>query len=114
MLGTPIKSLQPALLVFTLLIFAISIYAVILQGFNWPAVFFGDLLQLDWRAQFNADLLMHLLLLAVWAWWRGVVIGFLCVSWGGMFTFPYLLVLIVRNRGDAKGFFYGAQAPRVA
>jgi len=63
---------------------------------------------LDWRAQFDVDFLILLLLLAVWAWWReggglrGMVIGFLCVIWGGMFSFPYSLVLIARHKGNAQ------------
>lgn len=111
------RSLQPVLLIFTVLIFGITFCAVAAQGFNWPVVFLGDQLQLNWRSQFNSDFLMHLLLLAAWAWWRegggikGIVIGFLCVIWGGMFTFPYFLYLIIRNKGDVAGFFYGVHTP---
>ena len=107
------QRLQAVLILFTLCIFAISIAASVTTGFNWPAVFLGDLLQWNWSAQFGLDLLMHLLLLALWAWWReggglrGGVIGFFCVIWGGMFSFPYLIVLIARNRGDAAAVLLG-------
>lgn len=105
--------LQISLVIFTLLIYALTISGINAQGWFWPAVFFGDLLQLNWRAQFNGDFLMHLLLLATWTWWRegggvrGSVIGFLCVFMGGMFSFPYLLYLIIRNKGSFTSVFMG-------
>ncbi len=80
------------------LIFAISIYATITVGINWPAIYFGDLLNFDWRSQFNTDFLIHLFLLAAWISWRegfspkGFLFGFLSIFMGGMFGFPYLLL----------------------
>ena len=55
--------LRVFLLAATVVIFAITIYAVATKGINWPAVFFGDLPQFDWRSQFNTDFLIHLILL---------------------------------------------------
>ncbi len=90
-------SLRIFLIISTFLIFAVSIYAVVTKGINWSAVYFGDLLHLDWRTQFNTDFLIHLFLLAIWITWRegfttkGFVYGFLSIFMGGMFGFPYLL-----------------------
>ncbi len=55
-------------------------------GYNWPRVFFGDIADNTWRAQFNIDFLIHLLLFATWVVWRetsritGIVCGFLSSS----------------------------------
>ena len=90
-------SLRIYLFLSTVVIFAISINAAFSHGVNWPAVYFGDVLNLDWRSQFNADFLMHLLLLGCWVSWRegftikGYIFGFLSMFLGGMFGFPYLL-----------------------
>lgn len=34
--------------------------------------------------------------------------GLFCVIWGGLFTFPYLLYLIVQNKGDMRAVFLGS------
>ena len=97
----------------TVIIFTVSIYAAVAHGVNWPAVFFGDLLSLDWRSQFNADFFIHLLLLATWVSWRegftakGYVFGFLSIFMGGMFGFPYLLHATYKSRGDPKAILLG-------
>jgi len=105
--------LRTFLMFSTVLIFAITIYAVITMGVNWPAVFFGDLIQMDWRSQFNADFLIHLFLLATWICWReGLTLkayffGFLSIFMGGMFGFPYLLMATYKAKGDPKQILLG-------
>ncbi len=109
--------LKPALWVFTIIIFAITFNAIGTAGYNWPRVFIGDLAAFNWRTQFNADLVIHLGLMGVWVAWRegggfkGCVYGAFCVIWGGMFTFPYLLVAIARARGDHARLLLGVHAP---
>jgi len=104
------------LLVSWILIIGVTIYAVIQEGFNWPAVYFGDLFGHPWRSQFNADFLIHLFLLASWVYWReesklkGAVYGFLSIFGGGMFGFMYILLASVKSKGDSKRFFLGAHA----
>lgn len=108
--------LRLALWVFTLAIFALTFSAVADSGYHWPRVFVGDLAALNWRSQFNADLVIHLGLMGVWVAWRegggfkGLVFGVFCVIWGGMFTFPYLLVAIARSRGNPASLFLGVHA----
>ena len=100
---------------------------VALVGVTWRAiaelglgggnVFLSDLSH-PWRAQFNIDFLLHLLLFAVWVVWRenskllGIVCAVLCV-FGGMFTFPYLLVAALRSRGDFRALLLGAHARKL-
>ena len=66
-------SLKVGLVVSTIAIWIVTVLTVVAYGFNWPAVYFGDLVQLDWRSQFNTDLVIHIILLAVWVAWRGKV-----------------------------------------
>jgi hypothetical protein len=107
------------LLISTVIIFAVSIYASMTKGFNWPVVFFGDLLYLDWRSQFNTDFLIHLLLLATWVSWRegfttkGFVFGILSIIMGGMFGFPYLLYATFKASGDPARILLGVHAGRL-
>ncbi len=92
------SALRLFLVASTVIIYAITALAIGNQGIYWPIVFFGDLVALDWRSQFNADFLIHLILLATWISWRegfskrGYLFGFLSIFLGGMFGFPYILV----------------------
>jgi hypothetical protein len=87
--------------------------AIDVLGVNWSSVFFGDILNHEWRAQFNIDFLIHLFLFASWVVWRerskvtDVVCGFLCIFGGGLFGFLYLLFISFKSRGDAREFFLG-------
>tara|TARA_R110001592_G_scaffold57963_3_gene176105 strand:- start:623 stop:985 length:363 start_codon:yes stop_codon:yes gene_type:complete len=108
--------LRFALWISTFVIFAVTFGAIADSGYNWPGVFLGDLAAVNWRSQFNTDLVIHLGLVGVWVAWReggglkGCVYGVFCVVWGGMFTFPYLLVAIARTRGDYARLFLGVRA----
>jgi hypothetical protein len=110
--------LRTFLVASTVAIFAISIYAAVTKGINWPAIYFGDLLHLDWRSQFNTDFLIHLFLLATWITWRegftakGFLFGFLSIFMGGMFGFPYLLVVTYKEKGDPRGVLLGVHADK--
>ncbi len=107
--------LRGFLLVSTLLIYGVSAVALAAHGINWPAVFFGDVLTLSWRAQFNVDFLIHLLLLATWIAWRegfsarGYLFGLLSIVMGGMFGFAYLLHATFAAKGDPRVLLLGTQ-----
>jgi hypothetical protein len=104
-------------------LFVLAIWLVLLAA-TWRAaaelglgggnVFFSDFSH-PWRAQFNTDLSLHLLLFAVWVFWRehskllGLVCAVLCAL-GGIFTFLYLVVAAYRSRGDARVLLLGAHA----
>jgi hypothetical protein len=99
-------SLRVFLIAATLLIFTVSIYVIIMVGINWPAIYFGDLVKLDWRSQFNTDLL-------IWVAWRegftaqGFLFGFLVMCLGFMFLCPYLLSATYHAKGDPKVLLLG-------
>ncbi len=112
------RSLNAMLIVFTIVIFAVSIAAAARYGYNWPATFLSDLVSLDWRSQFNVDLLLHLILFGAWVSWRegftprGHFFGVMCVLWGGMFTFPYLFWAGWVAQGKPAGLALGVHAAR--
>lgn len=78
-------------------------------------IFLGDFAH-PWRAQFNTDFAMHLLIFASWIYWRtasnglGLILATLSVFCGGLFNIAYLLVALVRARGDMKALLLGCHA----
>jgi hypothetical protein len=104
----------------TLFIFAASIYVVMAMGINWPAVYVGDILSLNWRSHINVDFLLHLCLLASWVSWRegftvhGFLLGFLCIFLGATFGFPYLLLATYEAKGDPEALLLGVHTGKLS
>ena len=77
--------------------------------------FFGDFAY-PWRAQFNFDFAIHLLLVAAWMIWRapnrivGAVFGLLAINLGALFTLAFLMVAGWRARGDLRAVLLGRYA----
>jgi hypothetical protein len=111
--------LRTFLIAATLLIFSVSIYVIVTMGIDWPAVYFGDLLKLNWRSQFNTDLLISLCLFFIWVTWRegftakGFLFGFMVMCLGFMFLCPYLLFATYQAKGDPKILLLGVQIDRL-
>jgi hypothetical protein len=110
-----VKALRMLLLISTVTIYLLTYFAFAAQGINWPAVALADISALNWRTQFDIDLIIHLLLLAVWISWRegfslkGHVFGLLSIVMGGMFSFPYLIYATYAAKGDPKGVLLGCR-----
>jgi hypothetical protein len=108
--------LRAFLIATTLLIFSVSIYVIVTMGINWPVIYFGDLLELNWRSQFNTDLLISLSLLTIWIVWRegftskGFLFGFLSFFCGFMFSCPYLLFATYKAKGNPNILLLGVNA----
>lgn len=97
-------------------VLALSVTAVREMGFDAAGDFyFGDFAH-PWRAQFNGDFGMHLLLVAAWMVYRtkglvlGLLSGLLAICLGGVFTLAYLLVVSIRAKGDMGKVLLGARA----
>lgn len=79
-------------------------------------IFFDDVASNPWRAQFNVDLGIHLLLAAAWIVYRshslplGIALGALALFCGGGFTLAYLLVISILTRGDMRRLLLGRHA----
>ena len=108
------NALKALLLVLWILLTGMTIYAVQVLGSDGGLVFISDFSH-PWRAQFNTDFSMHLLLFILWVVWRekskavGLVAGLLCLM-GGLFTLLYLLVAAYRAKGDPKKLLLGVHA----
>jgi hypothetical protein len=110
--------LRAFLITTTLIIYALSIYVIATMGINYPAVFLSDMLKLDWRTQFNTDLLIALCLFFIWVAWRegftakGFLLGFLFMNLGFMFGCPYLLFATYKANGNIKVLLLGVHADK--
>ena len=97
-------------------IFWVSFQAVSRMGFGAAGdVFVGDFAH-PWRAQFNGDFAIHLLLVAAWmiyrskSWIVGLVCAALAINLGGVFTLAYLLAVSFRTDGDIRKLLLGWRA----
>ena len=78
-------------------------------------LFFGDF-QNPWRRQFNTDFVLHLLLFASWIFWRteskatGLLLFMISAFCGGMFNILYVLIALVRAKGDVQRLLLGCHA----
>lgn len=94
----------------------VSIRAVTAMGLGAESgVFIGDFAH-PWRAQFNTDFSLHLLLAAAWmvyrarSWALGLVWAVLAINLGALFTLAYLLVVSIQARGDMRAVLLGRHA----
>lgn len=99
-----------------ILLFRVSAHAVAAMGMHAAgAVFIGDFAQ-PWRAQFNTDFTIHLLMVAAWMVWRsqswviGLLCGVLAINLGALFTIPYAALAVYRARGDIRAALLGARS----
>ncbi len=108
------KALQLLLAIFWIAMLGITFYAVHALGSEAGMVFVSDFLH-PWRAQFNTDFSLHIVLFAIWVFWReksrttGSICALLCLM-GGLFTFLYLLMAVQRAKGNVKNLMLGTHA----
>lgn len=94
-----------------LLLTAVTVYAVVVLGLEAGMVFISDFGH-PWRAQFNTDFLLHVILVAAWIVWRepSRTVGILCAIgafFGGVFSLLYLLAALIRAEGDIPRMLLG-------
>jgi len=110
------KCLRLFLLLSTVAIYLLTIIAVKNYGFNWPAVALNDILSLNWRAQFDIDFIVYLVIFAIWVVWReggatkAYLLGALSIFLGGMFGFPYIIYASYIARGNPKALLLGVHS----
>ncbi|MEM7412165.1 MAG: hypothetical protein AAF430_18195 [Myxococcota bacterium] len=109
-------ALRIFLVLATTSIYMLTVVATTSEGPNWPAVAIGDLMALGWRAQFDLDFVVYLILFAVWVAWReggtprGYALALLSFPMGGMFGFPYVLYATFAAKGDPRSVLLGKRA----
>ena len=108
------QGLKILTLLFWVVLTAITVFAMQSLGSEGGMVFITDFAH-PWRAQFNTDFLMHIVLFCIWVFYReeskviGLIAAFLSLM-GGLFTLIYLVYAIHRANGDPKKFLMGANA----
>lgn len=95
---------------------AVSVNAVRQLGLGAAGdVFFSDMSH-PWRAQYNTDFLLHVVLVAAWmvyrsrSWIVGLICGLLAINVGGVFTLAYILVATFQAKGDMRKVLLGWRA----
>ena len=108
------------LLVVWLIVVYFTVRAIESEGLAVAAdVFSSDMSALNWRSQFNIDLISHMLLAGVWVAWRhrfsvsGILLGLLCIN-GGLFTLLYVLAISLIHKGDVTKILMGINASKKA
>jgi len=107
------RILQTVLLSFLLVIAIYTLLVVQSHGMNLFPVFFGDLLAMTWRGQFNLDFMCFLALSALWVMWRngfsksGLALGILAFFGGMLFLSIYLLLLMQRPGASLTSLLLG-------
>jgi hypothetical protein len=98
------------------ILLVVSIHAVSTMGLGaGGTVFLGDFAH-PWRAQFDTDFSLHLLLVACWmiyrskSWVVGLICAVLAINLGSLFTFVYLFVATLQAKGDMRKVLLGARA----
>lgn len=89
----------------------------IIAGFNYGwnilAIFFNNIIALNWSGQFNLDFLFMLFLSGLWISWKnkfttkGIILGLIALLFGIMFLSPYLFYLSIKTKGDIKEILLG-------
>ena len=83
------------------------------HGWDLGAVFFGDIMAVNWAGQFNLDFMGFLSLSALWVSWRheytraGLVLAVLAFFGGIVFLAAYLLYATGQANGDMKVLLLG-------
>lgn len=73
---------------------------------NLFSVYINNILSFNWNGQFNLDFSCYLFLSALWIVWRNkfnissFIIGIAAMIVGIMVFAPYLLVLLIKEKGD--------------
>lgn len=85
------------------------------HGWNFVAVFFGDMARFGWAGQFNLDFMAMLMLAGLWVAWRhrfsaaGIGLALLACIGGAPFLCIYLLIASARSGGDVRTMLLGSR-----
>lgn len=83
------------------------------HGWNLGAVFFGDMVAINWPGQFNLDFMGFLCLSSLWVSWRheytpaSLALSVVAFFGGIVFLATYLLYATGQAKGDMKTLLLG-------
>ena len=85
------------------------------KGWSLFDIFINDILAINWNGQFNLDFSCYLTLSGIWIAWRNkfsftAILTAITAAIVGIIVFaPYLLYLLVIEKGDLKRVLLGQQ-----
>ncbi len=107
--------LKSILIIQTIALIIYTYFAVKNEGWTLFNVITTNVLSLNWNGQFNLDFSCYLLLSGIWIMWRNkfsfssIVIAMIAMIIGIMFFAPYLLYVLMVEKGSLKHMFLGKQ-----
>lgn len=112
------------LLIFLVIVFLLElVYTVLVitfEGMNYVSVFIHSITIFSWNGQFNLDFSFYLIVSAFWILWRnkpGVtsfLLAIAALNLGTLFLSPYLLYLIITEKGNLLTVAAGIRANSVS
>lgn len=105
--------LKILLSILTLVVLVYTILVFQKEGADLFSVFFSNVKSVDWSGQFNLDFMSYLTLSGLWIMWRNhfsgksIAIGLVAMILGIIFFAPYVLVLLMQEKGDLKKVLVG-------
>ena len=105
--------LKSLLIVQTVALIVYSLIAANKEGWSLFNIFTENVASLNWNGQFNLDFSSYLLLSGLWIMWRNkftissMIIGVIAMIAGIVVFAPYLLYLLIIEKGDLKKLLVG-------
>lgn len=105
--------LKTLLIIQALALIGYSIFAYNNEGWGLYTIFAENILDLGWNGQFNLDFMCYLLLSGLWIVWRNnytassILIATMAMVIGIMFFAPYVLSLLINEKGDLNKVIAG-------
>lgn len=90
-----------------------SSFAVKNEGLTLFQIFINNVTSINWNGQFNLDFTCYLILSGIWTMWRNkfsffsIIIAINAMIIGIMFFAPYLLYLLIVEKGDINKVLIG-------
>ncbi|SDL80363.1 hypothetical protein [Chryseobacterium taihuense] len=105
--------LKILLSILTLVVLVYTILVFQKEGADLFSVFLDNVKSINWSGQFNLDFSSYLTLSALWIMWRNrfsmssIVIAIVAGIIGIIVFAPYVLVLLIQEKGDLKKVLVG-------
>ncbi len=109
-------ALKVLLIIQTIGLIAYTIVAIQNDGANFIGRAQEFVRSMTWMGQFALDFNCYLMLSALWIMWRNkftissILIGLIALILGIIVFAPYLLYLLIKEKGDLKTILLGARA----
>lgn len=109
--------LKAILITQTILLLAYTAFAVRNEGWGFLQIAVSNIGSLTWSGQFALDFACYLLLSGIWIMWRNkfkaqsLILGIAAMILGIVVFAPYMVYLLVQEKGDLKKVLLGEQMP---